>query len=85
MPFVDLCFNLIRFERVMTSLGRHLSFLKTIVHISNSIELKNFILGTKTQQHDFHLMINLQDGKAQQLYFKSPHHLVKQFTLVNKC
>ena len=32
----------------MASLWRHLDFLQTIVHISNSIEHKNFILGTTT-------------------------------------
>ena len=44
----------------MTSLWRHLSFLETIVHISNSIEHTNFILGTNTQQHDVHLMIKVK-------------------------
>ena len=36
----------------MTSLWRHLSFLQTIVHISNSIEPKIFVLGINTQQHN---------------------------------
>ena len=31
------------------------------------------------------ICVNNQDGKAKQLYFKSPHHLVKQFTLVYIC
>ena len=39
----------------MTSLQRHLSFLKTIVHILNCIEPTNFVLGTNTQQHNVHL------------------------------
>ena len=37
-----------------------LSFLQTIVHISNSIELKNFVLGTNTQQHNVHLMMKMK-------------------------
>ena len=44
----------------MTSLLRHLIFLQTIVHISNSIEPTNFILGTNTQQHNVHLMIKMK-------------------------
>ena len=44
----------------MTSLWRHLSFLQTIVHISNSIEPKNFVLGTNTQQNNVHLMIKMK-------------------------
>ena len=33
------------------------SFLQTIVHISNSIEPTNFILGTNVQLHKVHLVI----------------------------
>ena len=44
----------------MTSLWRHLCFLKTIVHISKSIEPTNFVLGTNTQQHNIHLMIKMK-------------------------
>ena len=44
----------------MTSLWRHLSFLQTIVHISNSIEPTNFVLGTDTQQYKVHLMIKMK-------------------------
>ena len=44
----------------MTSLWHHLSFLQTIVHISNSIEPRNFVLGTNTQQRNVHLMITMK-------------------------
>ena len=44
----------------MTSIWRHLSFLQTIVHNSNSIEPTNFVLGTNTQQHNIHLMIKMK-------------------------
>ena len=37
-----------------------ISFLQTIVHISNSIEHTNFILNTNIQQHDVHLMIKMK-------------------------
>ena len=60
IPFVNLFLNFIKIEWVMTSLWRHLSFLQTIVHISNSIEPTNFVLGTNTQQHNVHLMIKLK-------------------------
>ena len=50
MPMADLCVNFIQIEWVMTSLWRHLSFLHTIVHISNSIEPTNFLLGTNIQK-----------------------------------
>ena len=60
MPLVDLGLNLIRFEWVMTSLWRHLSFLQTIVNISNSIEPTNFILGTDVQLHKVHLLIRVK-------------------------
>ena len=56
MHSVDLCLNLIRFEWVVTSLWRHLSFLQTIVYISNSIEPTDFILGTKVQPNKAHSM-----------------------------
>ena len=46
---------------IWTLLGRHLSFLQTIVHISNYIDYTNFILGTNTQQHDVNLMIGERD------------------------
>ena len=36
------------------------SFLHTSVHISNSIEPTNFVLGTNTQQHNVHLMIKMK-------------------------
>ena len=39
---------------------KSLSFLQTIVHISNSIALTNFVLGTNTQQHNVHLMMNIK-------------------------
>ena len=55
MPLVDLCLNLIRFEWV-----RHLSFRQTIVHVSNSIEPTNFVLGTNTQKHNVNLMIKVK-------------------------
>ena len=42
---------------IMTSF---IGFLQTIVHISNSIEPKNFVLGTNTQQYKVHLMIKLK-------------------------
>ena len=42
-------------------LWRHLSFLKTIIHISNSIEPTNFVLGINTQQYNVHLIINKND------------------------
>ena len=42
---VDLCSNFIKFEWEMTSLWRNLSFLKTVVHISNCIlSLQSFYL-----------------------------------------
>ena len=44
----------------MTSLWRHLSFLQTVVHISNSIEPTNFVLETNTQQYNVHLMIKMK-------------------------
>ena len=53
-------FNFIKLEREMTSLWRHLSFLQTIVHISNSIKPTNFVLGTNTQQYNVHLMIKMK-------------------------
>ena len=43
----------------MTSLRRHLSYLQTIVYISNSIEPTNFVLGTNTQQYNVHLIIKM--------------------------
>ena len=51
--------NFIKIEWVMTSLWRHLSFPETIVHISNSVEPTNFILGINIQQHNVHLMIKM--------------------------
>ena len=45
IPLVDLCLNLIKIEWAMTSLWRHLSFLQTIVHISNSIDSTNWNYG----------------------------------------
>ena len=36
IPLVDLCFNFMKCEWVMTSLWRHFRFLQKIVHISNS-------------------------------------------------
>ena len=44
----------------MTSLWRHSSFLQTIVHISNTIEPTNFVLGTNTQQYNAHLIIKMK-------------------------
>ena len=44
----------------MTSLWRYLSFLKTIVHISDSIEPTNFVLGTNTKQHNVFLMMKMK-------------------------
>ena len=44
----------------MTSLWRHFSFLQRIVHISNSIEPTNFVLGTNIQQHNVQLMIKMK-------------------------
>ena len=35
-------------------------FYPTIVHISNSIEPSNFVLGTNTQQHNVHLMMQMK-------------------------
>ena len=55
IPLVDLCLNFIKIEWEMTSLWCHLSFLQTIVHISNSIEPTNFVLGTNTHQNNVHL------------------------------
>ena len=58
----------------MTSSWRHLIFLQTIDHISNSIEPTNFVLETITQQHSVHLRIKMnvtltddegQTGKGQ--------------------
>ena len=60
MPLVDLFLNLIRFEWAMTSLRRHLNFLQTFVHISNSIEPTNFILGTNVQLHKVHVLIRVK-------------------------
>ena len=34
--------------------------LQTIVHISNSIEPTNFVLGTNSQKHNVHLMIKMK-------------------------
>ena len=67
MPLVDLCLNFIEIKQMMTSLRRHLSFLQTIVHISNSFEHTNFILGTNTQQHDVHLMIKVKSDLGRRL------------------
>ena len=44
----------------MTSLWRHLSFLKKNVHISNSINSTNFVHGTNTQQHNGRLMMKMK-------------------------
>ena len=60
MAFADLYFNFIKIKWVMTSWWRHLMFLYTNVHISNSTEPTNFILGTNIQQHKMHLMIKVQ-------------------------
>ena len=38
----------------------HLSFVFQAICISNSIELRNLILGTNTQQHNAHLMIKMK-------------------------
>ena len=43
---------------IMTSFN--IRFLQTIVHISNSIEPTNYVLGTNTQQHNVHLMIKMK-------------------------
>ena len=51
-------FHKIRWE--MTSLWHHLSYLQTIVHISNSIEPTNFVLGTNTQQHNVYLISKMK-------------------------
>ena len=48
IPLVDLCLNFIKVEWVMTLLWRHLGFLQTIVHISNSIKPTNSVFGTNT-------------------------------------
>ena len=53
--FVDLYVNIIEIKYVMTSWWCKLSFLYTNVHISNSIELTNFLFGTNIQQHKIHL------------------------------
>ena len=37
-----------------------ISFLQTNVHISNAIEPANFVLGTNTQLHNVHLMIEMK-------------------------
>ena len=44
----------------MTSIWRHLRFLKTIAHISYSIEPTNFVLGTNTQQYNDHLIMKIK-------------------------
>ena len=50
-------FHKIRFgdDVIMTSL----SFLQTIVHISNSIEPTNFVHGINTQQYTIHLILKM--------------------------
>ena len=55
----DFCLNF-KIEYLMTSLWRHLSFLQTVVNITNSILHTNFILGTNIQQHDVHRMIKVK-------------------------
>ena len=58
MSLVNLSLNFIKFELVMTLRWCHLSFLRTIVHISNSFEHTNFILGIK-------VTVTLTDGEGQ--------------------
>ena len=57
MPLVDLCLNFIKIKQMMTSLWHHLSFLQTIVHISNSIEPTILILDATVLQRKVHLII----------------------------
>ena len=45
---------------IVTSSPIRLSFLQTIIHISNSIEPANFVLGINTQQHNVNLMIKMK-------------------------
>ena len=47
-------------DNVIVASLRHLSFLQTIVHISNCIEPTNFILGTNTQQQNVHQMVKMK-------------------------
>ena len=49
--------NQIGYDVIVTSFK---FFLQTIVHISNSIEPRNFVLGTYTQQHYVHLEIKMK-------------------------
>ena len=73
----------------MTSLWRHLSFLQTIVHISNYIEHTNFILGTNKQQHDVQLMISESDldrrwrSQAKVKGHKTNGHISQTITLTD--
>ena len=60
MPLVDLCLNLIKFEWVMKSLWRHLSYLQTIVHILNSSNPTNFLFCSNVQQYKVHMMIKVK-------------------------
>ena len=39
---------------------RRLSFLQTLVYISNSNETTNFVLGTNSQERNVHLMIKMK-------------------------
>ena len=74
MPLVGLCLNFIKFEWLMTSLLRHLSFLQTIIHILNFIESTNFVLGTNVQQNKVHLMIQVKVTLAYANTFTKFHH-----------
>ena len=58
MPLVYLSLNFIKIELMMTSFKVFSKQL--IVNISNFIELANFILGTKIQQHKVHIMIKVK-------------------------
>ena len=52
--------NMFEFEKIRMGddvIVTSLSFLQTIVHISNSIEPTNFILGINVQLHKVHLLI----------------------------
>ena len=53
------CLNFIKIEKMMTTLRRHLRFLKAIVLISNSIELTHFILCNNIQLNKVHLVIKV--------------------------
>ena len=57
MRLIDLCLNFLRKKWMMTSFK---FFFLTIIHISNSIEPTNVILGTNVQLHKIHLLIRMK-------------------------